>query len=241
MAEQPALTFAELLRQLRTDAGLTQEELAEKASLSTRTISELERGAHKRAQKATAKALADALHLADPVSDSFVAAARGRVPAAQVLAARQGDPAGEIPSPSRHRARRRPGLIAPLLALVALAAVAVGALTGFALRGRQANTPNTNTGNIYCSGDVCAQVQNISGGTATIRTWAYDENFYGHFEMITPEGQVYNSSGNQMWPAGGPGYYLFNVPNEADNYTEIAWRYDHGRHYALTGQVSFHD
>jgi transcriptional regulator with XRE-family HTH domain len=34
MAEQPALGFAGLLRQLRTEAGLTQEELAEAAGLS---------------------------------------------------------------------------------------------------------------------------------------------------------------------------------------------------------------
>jgi transcriptional regulator with XRE-family HTH domain len=239
VAEQPALTFAELLRQLRTDAGLTQEELADKASLSTRTISELERGKHKTAQKATARALANALanalHLTESWIDLFVAAARGRVPPAEVLAARQGDPPGEIPSRSRHRARRRLGLIAVLLALVA-----VGALTGFALRGRPANPPDKNTGNIYCGGDVCAQVESISSGTATIKTWANDENFYGHFEMITPEGQAYNSSGNQVWPAGGPGYYLFHVP-KANNYTARGWRNDYGDHYTQIGQVSFLD
>ena len=38
MAEQPALRFAGLLRKLRTDAGLTQEELAEAAGLSPRAI-----------------------------------------------------------------------------------------------------------------------------------------------------------------------------------------------------------
>jgi transcriptional regulator with XRE-family HTH domain len=44
MEEQPALNFAGLLRQLRAEAPLTQEELAEAASLSPRSVSDLERG-----------------------------------------------------------------------------------------------------------------------------------------------------------------------------------------------------
>ena len=44
MEGQPELGFAELLRQLRTEAQLTQEELAEAASLSARSVSDLERG-----------------------------------------------------------------------------------------------------------------------------------------------------------------------------------------------------
>jgi len=42
--EQPALNFAGLLRQLRAEARLTQEQLAEAASLSPRSVSDLERG-----------------------------------------------------------------------------------------------------------------------------------------------------------------------------------------------------
>jgi len=42
MTEQPALGFAGLLRQLRTEARLTQEELAEAASVSPRSVSDLE-------------------------------------------------------------------------------------------------------------------------------------------------------------------------------------------------------
>ena len=90
MAEQPGLGFAELLRQLRAEAGLTQEELAEVAGLSPRSVSDLERGVHRTAHKDTAGQLADALGLAGPVRGRFVAAARGRGPAAGVLAARGG-------------------------------------------------------------------------------------------------------------------------------------------------------
>ena len=42
--EEPALTFAGLLRQLRAETRLTQEELAEAAGLSPRSVSDLERG-----------------------------------------------------------------------------------------------------------------------------------------------------------------------------------------------------
>lgn len=38
--------FGELLRRYRVAAGLTQEALAERAGVSTRGISDLERGAH---------------------------------------------------------------------------------------------------------------------------------------------------------------------------------------------------
>jgi tetratricopeptide (TPR) repeat protein/transcriptional regulator with XRE-family HTH domain len=87
VAEQPGLGFAELLRQLRERALLTQEELAEAAGLSPRSVSDLERGIHRTARKDTAVLLAAALGLAEPVRELFVSAARGRSPAAEVLAA----------------------------------------------------------------------------------------------------------------------------------------------------------
>ena len=90
MAEQHVLGFAGLLRQLRVQARLTQEELAEAAGLSPRSISDLERGINRTARKDTAVLLAGALGLAEPVRGVFVAAARGRTPAAEVLAAMQG-------------------------------------------------------------------------------------------------------------------------------------------------------
>jgi WD40 repeat protein/transcriptional regulator with XRE-family HTH domain len=84
---EPGLSFAGLLRQLRTEARLTQEELAEAASLSPRSVSDLERGISRTAHKDTAVLLASALGLAEAPGDLFVAAARGKAPAAQVLAA----------------------------------------------------------------------------------------------------------------------------------------------------------
>ena len=77
MAEPP-VTFAGLLRQLRTEAWLTQEELAEAAGVSPRSVSDLERGINLTARKDTARLLADALHLTGPARAQFEAVARGR-------------------------------------------------------------------------------------------------------------------------------------------------------------------
>jgi tetratricopeptide (TPR) repeat protein/transcriptional regulator with XRE-family HTH domain len=87
--EEPALTFAGLLRQLRAQAGLTQEELAEAASLSPRSVSDLERGINRTARKESAVLLAGALGLRGNVAELFVAAARGRGLAGDVVTARQ--------------------------------------------------------------------------------------------------------------------------------------------------------
>ena len=86
VAEDAALGFGGLLRQLRDRAGLTQEELAEAAGLSQRAVSDLERGINRTARKDTARLLASALGLAGPQRALFEAAARGRVAAAAVLA-----------------------------------------------------------------------------------------------------------------------------------------------------------
>ena len=87
MGEQPALSFAGLLRQLRVDAGLTQEELARAATLSPRSVSDLERGINRTTRKQTARLLADALDLTGSERELFEAAASGRTTAVETLAA----------------------------------------------------------------------------------------------------------------------------------------------------------
>src|SRR6516165_1961215 len=96
---QPALSFAGLLRRLRAGAKLTQEELAAAAGVSLRSVSNLERGINRTAHKDTAVLLARALGLTGQAEELFVAAARGTVPAADVLAAAEG--AGRGPGPVR--------------------------------------------------------------------------------------------------------------------------------------------
>jgi transcriptional regulator with XRE-family HTH domain len=97
VAEQHGLSFAVLLRQLRAKALLTQEELAEAAGVSPRSVSDLERGISRTARKDTAVQLAGALGLAGPARELFVAVARGQAPTAQMLAAARGTFAGAIP------------------------------------------------------------------------------------------------------------------------------------------------
>ena len=76
--DPPVVTFAGLLRQLRTEAGLSQEELAAAAGIGVRTVSDLERGVALTARKDTARLLADALNLIGASRASFEAVARGR-------------------------------------------------------------------------------------------------------------------------------------------------------------------
>jgi tetratricopeptide (TPR) repeat protein/transcriptional regulator with XRE-family HTH domain len=96
VVEEPALTFAGLLRQLRTEARLTQEELAEAAGLSPRSVSDLERGINRTARKETAVLLARALGLPETVAELFVAAARGRALAEDVATVRRGSALGSF-------------------------------------------------------------------------------------------------------------------------------------------------
>src|SRR5271166_7085084 len=105
VTEQPVLSFAGLLRQLRAEARLTQEELAAAAGVSPRSVSNLERGINRTARKDTAELLAEALGLAGRTRERFVAAARGRGPAEEVLAAREGSmsDAGQMVAPGMRR------------------------------------------------------------------------------------------------------------------------------------------
>jgi membrane protein implicated in regulation of membrane protease activity/DNA-binding XRE family transcriptional regulator len=69
-------SFGDLLRRHRLAAGLTQEALAERARLSVRAISDLERGLHRNPQRDTAHLLAEALQLSPQDRAAFEAAAR---------------------------------------------------------------------------------------------------------------------------------------------------------------------
>jgi len=87
VAETPG-AFARMLRELRTVARLTQEDLALASGVSLRSVSDLERGRVTFPQKETVRSLADALHLTGPVRAQFAAVARGRARTGGVAAAR---------------------------------------------------------------------------------------------------------------------------------------------------------
>src|SRR5687768_5282537 len=69
-------SFGDLLRRLRSAAALSQEELAERAGLSRRGISDLERGLSQAPRLETVRLLADALGLGEADRTSLLAAAR---------------------------------------------------------------------------------------------------------------------------------------------------------------------
>jgi len=77
-AEAPAggPPFGALLRRHREEAGLTQEALAERARLSVRAVSALERGVNRAPRPGTLRLLAGALGLAPAARAALVAAAR---------------------------------------------------------------------------------------------------------------------------------------------------------------------
>ncbi len=83
MATALDASFAALLRRYRVAAGFSQETLAERAGLSTRAISDLERGARHAPYRETVRLLADALALAPTDRQALEAAVdRGRGPRA---------------------------------------------------------------------------------------------------------------------------------------------------------------
>ena len=72
------LAFGHQLKRLRLAGDLTQEELAERAGVSARLISDLERGTIHRPRRDTVQLLADGLRLQGSERDTFIALARGR-------------------------------------------------------------------------------------------------------------------------------------------------------------------
>src|SRR5215218_9495531 len=90
-------SFSDVLRRLRSAASLSQEELAERAGLSRRGISDLERGARHAPHLETVRLLADALKLAASDRVALYAAARPALLAASVLTPAAA-PRGAVPA-----------------------------------------------------------------------------------------------------------------------------------------------
>src|SRR5215831_16352002 len=126
MSIPPPASFGALLRRYRLAAGLSQEDLAERAHLSREAIGALERGDRRAPRKDTIDLLAEALSLTEPERAAFEAAGRQHrvanslaatlsTPEARPLATTSPPEAGpRIPSgprslfPAAHRARVLP-------------------------------------------------------------------------------------------------------------------------------------
>jgi predicted ATPase/DNA-binding XRE family transcriptional regulator len=102
------------LKNLRRATGMTQEELAERAGISARTVSDLERGLRTTVHHDTARRLASALGLGDEQRRKFEAVARGRaivLPSAQTRGAIL-----TVPTPFFGRSRELESIKATLVA-----------------------------------------------------------------------------------------------------------------------------
>jgi predicted ATPase/transcriptional regulator with XRE-family HTH domain len=88
-----------LLRRLRTAAALSQEALAERAGLSVRAVSDLERGVHQAPRLETVRMLADALAAGETDRADLLLAARPGLATASTATASRGRPLGGLPLP----------------------------------------------------------------------------------------------------------------------------------------------
>jgi transcriptional regulator with XRE-family HTH domain len=75
MTREPSL-FSSLLRRYRLAAGLSQEQLAARAGISTDAVATLEQGKRRPPHVATVKLLTDALVLGEAARAELIAAAR---------------------------------------------------------------------------------------------------------------------------------------------------------------------
>ncbi|WP_233225573.1 ATP-binding protein [Amycolatopsis sp. CA-126428] len=94
--------LAEMLAGLRSGRGLSQERLAELSGISVRAIGEIERGATRRPQRETLRALIGALGLTPEEQEAFARSARTAPP----------------PDTRRRRTAARPALPAPVTSIV---------------------------------------------------------------------------------------------------------------------------
>lgn len=124
-----------LLRQLRNQAGLTQEAVAERSGVSVRTIRRLESATNLDHRLGTLNLLADALELGSADREHLATMlARAGTPAAAMA---QALPAGPGPSGSAGEPHRSPSDRAPVSAPSAAVLAAAGALAREARRGWQ--------------------------------------------------------------------------------------------------------
>lgn len=90
-------SFGSLLRRFRTLAGLSQEQLAERAGLTPNAIGALERGERRRPYPHTLQVLAEALHLSDADRATLISAASTRGPVSDAPA--PSAPPSALPTP----------------------------------------------------------------------------------------------------------------------------------------------
>jgi predicted ATPase/transcriptional regulator with XRE-family HTH domain len=121
--------FGALMRRHRTAAALSQEELAERAGVSVRAISDLERGVHRAPRLETVRMLADALGLGEDDRASLLVVARPDAQPARSTVRSYLSPQPMLPRPPT-RLIGRESEVAVLSGLLAQDHVRLATLTG---------------------------------------------------------------------------------------------------------------
>src|ERR687885_2383402 len=85
--------FGELLRRYRSAAGVTQEELAERAGITAKAVGALERGERRQPWPDTVRRLATALGLSEDARAAFLGAVSRQPPVASLPTPQWGLPA----------------------------------------------------------------------------------------------------------------------------------------------------
>lgn len=179
--------FGSYLRACRRAAGLSQQELAERAGLSSRTIGNMERGASKWPYRDSLHRLADALELRDNARARFIAAAGRRLAPDAV-------PGGTGPARSRRPGRAQAVAASPPTALPAALTAFIGRRDQLATLSQMLQQPGGTAVITVIGGPAGA------GKTALAVHWAHQ--FAGEF----PDGQLYvdlrgfDPSGTPMAP-----------------------------------------
>ena len=119
-------TFGAVLRQFRLAAALSQEELAARAGVSLRGLSDLERGVRRTPYLVTVRQLADALDLSAEDRQALIAAARDGTTSGPEVAATA---AAAVPRPPTPLIGREPE-VATLVALLLSPAMQLVTVTG---------------------------------------------------------------------------------------------------------------
>ena len=221
----PEQAIGELLRSYRVAAGLTLEELAARARLGARTLSDIERNRTARPYRNSVERLADALQLCGPTRQHFFDTARGRSATPAVAAGfrqsalRAADCSGQAGCAGALKA----GADGPRAALTQLAQLVPRQMPArtpyFAGRDSELST----LGRLLCSapGAVGAQVAVITGTAGVGKTTLALHWASGAAEQF-PDGQLYlnlrgfDPSGNPVTAAAAIGGFLaaFGIPDE---------------------------
>lgn len=218
MRAQPhTLSFGALLRHHRLAAQLTQEELAERAGISARSVSDIERGISRAPQKATVRFLADALRLADDEREAFEGAARASRRAVVPLSRQETGEAALSSSEGRRFHARSLAWAASGLAVVLIVAIAL-VLSRSSPHGSTTNSHVQPWGWTSASLQAWEQTQTPSAGPTQFdhpANVAVDEQGNGYvadalgnsITKLAPDGRVL-----ARWGTAGTGRGQFNFP-----------------------------